>query len=100
LLLAFFLGMCGLSVYGYLNGNPMLLLTTWDYDGNGCGFNTSTVNYPYLYFVAPDVSNLTAITTNPLKAFAYTACVSSCPTNTSTVNCYPPSFFNNNNIKF
>lgn len=80
LLFAFFLGMCGLSIYGYMNGDPMLLLTTWDYDKNGCGYNQSTIDYPYLFFVAPDVSNMTALSTDPLKAFKYTTCVKTCPT--------------------
>jgi hypothetical protein len=58
--------MGGSGAYGYLNGNPMLLLTPWDYDGilrefnlsvgNGCGYNTTTLSYPYLYWPAPDIS--------------------------------------------
>jgi hypothetical protein len=91
--------MCGLSVYGYLNGDPMLLLTTWDYDGNGCGYNKTTMDYPYLYFVAPDVSNLTTLSTDPLKAFSYTACVKTCPKDQAAVFCKEPSFFTGN-IKF
>jgi hypothetical protein len=34
----------------------MLLLTTWDYDGRGCGRPGATENYPYLYFPAIDTS--------------------------------------------
>ena len=34
LFLAFIIGMGGTAAYGFMNGNPMLLLTTWDYDGN------------------------------------------------------------------
>ena len=33
LFLAFCVGMVGTAGYGFLNGDPMLLLTTWDYDG-------------------------------------------------------------------
>jgi choline transporter-like protein 2/4/5 len=33
LFLAFLCGMGGTGAYGYLNGDPMLLLTTWDFDG-------------------------------------------------------------------
>lgn len=90
--------MCGVSVYGFLNGNPVLLLTTWDADGNGCGYNKTTINYPYLYFVAPDVTKLNL--TDPLQAFSYSVCVSECPTNSSNpTKCVEPSFFNNS-IKF
>ena len=32
----------------------MLLLTTWDYDGNGCGYNKTTKDYPYLYYPSVD----------------------------------------------
>ena len=34
LFLAFFLGMIGAAIYGYMFGNPKQLLTSWDYDGN------------------------------------------------------------------
>lgn len=33
LFLAFFVGMCGTAAYGFINGDPKLLLTGWDYDG-------------------------------------------------------------------
>jgi hypothetical protein len=74
--------MAACGAYGYINGDPKLLATPWDSDGNpfktnlkianGCGYNTSTLNYPYLYFPAPDVS---ALTSDPLKAFSYAVCV-------------------------
>jgi len=47
--------MIGTSAYGYLYGNPELLLTSWDADGNGCGYNTTTKDYPYLYFPSIDL---------------------------------------------
>lgn len=34
LFLAFLVGMGGTAAYGYFNGDPILLLTGWDYDGN------------------------------------------------------------------
>ena len=34
LFLAFIVGMGGTGAYGYINGDPVLLLTGWDYDGN------------------------------------------------------------------
>ena len=33
LFLAFLVGMGGVGAYGYINGDPMLLLTAWDSDG-------------------------------------------------------------------
>jgi len=47
---AFLVGMVGACGYGYLYGNPALLTTTWDGDRYGCGYNTSRLDYPYLYF--------------------------------------------------
>lgn len=104
--LMFCVGMAGTAIYGFLNGDPYVLLTTWDYDcnlilfdeylENGCGFNTTTKDYPYLYFPGPDISN---ISTDPLQAFKYSMCVSECPTSTSTVLCKEPSFFVNS-VKF
>ena len=32
--LMFIVGLIGVSIYGFMNGNPNLLLTAWDYDGN------------------------------------------------------------------
>jgi len=49
--------MAAVTGYGLLYGNPYLLLTTFDADGNGCGLNQTTKIYPYLYF--PSI-NLTA----------------------------------------
>jgi len=48
--------MVGTSGYGYLYGDPALLLTSWDGDGNGCGHPDYplTVDYPYLYFPTID----------------------------------------------
>jgi len=46
--------MVGTSGFGYLYGDPALLLTTWDYDGNGCGYSDLTLDYPYLYFPTID----------------------------------------------
>ena len=55
--------------------------------GNGCGYNTTTKDYPYLYWPAPDVSALeSGVTVNSaLQAFKYSMCVKSCPKNVSSV---------------
>ena len=31
--LMFIVGMVGTAIYGFMNGQPKLLLTSWDYDG-------------------------------------------------------------------
>lgn len=101
LFLAFIVGFAGTSAYGFMNGDPYLLLTAWDNDGkyklnlilsigNGCGYNETTKDYPLLYWPAPDVS---AISDVPLEAFKYSTCVKECPTNESEVLCKEPSFF-------
>jgi len=52
--IAFLVGMVGVSGYGLLYGNPQLLATGWDADGNGCGFNETTKDYPLLYYPTID----------------------------------------------
>jgi hypothetical protein len=70
--------------------------------GNPCGYSNSTFNktsaYPYLYWPAPNL-NFNASSTDPmayLSVFAYSSCVSSCPTNTSAFGCVQPNYFNAN----
>ena len=60
--------------------------------GNGCGLNTTTKDYPLLYFPAPDVS---AISSGTYDAFTYSTCVKSCPNSVwaNPVECKEPSFF-------
>ena len=76
LFIAFCIGMVGTAAYGFLNGDPYLLLTPWDQDGkvkfynccnvnilfigNGCGYTNATIDYPYIYWVAPDISKLSS----------------------------------------
>ena len=81
------------SAYGFVNGDPVLLLTSWDYDGknflirywnlililgNGCGLNTTTKDYPYLYFPAVDIKEF-------YDALKYSVCVKECPTADKTI---------------
>jgi len=64
---------------------------------NGCGYNTTTKDYPYLYWPAPDYSS-----SDVYQAFKYSMCVKECPTsNASTpVLCKEPKFFQENSLKF
>jgi len=50
--------MGGVTAYGLIFGNPSLLMTVWDYNGNGCGYNSSTKDYPFLYYPAIDYESL------------------------------------------
>ena len=52
------------------------------------------MDYPYLYWPAPDIS---AISSQPLQAFKYAVCVKECPSSDELkpVLCKEPSFFNN-----
>ena len=45
LFIAFCVGMVGAASYGYANGDPYKLLTVWDYDGNGCGHDDTTLAF-------------------------------------------------------
>ena len=56
--LAFLTGMVGTAGYGFLYGDPYLLITTWDADENGCGYNETTKDYPFLYFPVIDPKQL------------------------------------------
>ena len=95
---AFIAGMAAAAAYGFAKGNPKLLLTSWDADGKGCGYSPETKDYPYLYFVAPNM-NFNASSKDPkelLKVFKYAACVKECPTadNRTEVLCRLPELFN------
>jgi len=43
-------GMVAATVYGYVKGDPRVLLIGWDSSQNGCGHSELTKDYPYLYF--------------------------------------------------
>ena len=70
------------AAYGFAKGNPKLLLTGWDADGNGCGYNETTKDYPYLYWPAPNLKGVNMSSKNPsdyMQIFKYSTCVKSCP---------------------
>ena len=95
--IAFIAGMVFVAGTGFINGDPLLLLTTWDYDGNGCGYSAKTKDYPYLYFPSIDynaVSKLDASVTSLNQVLKYSTCVKSCPSAVegSPVECYPTTF--------
>ena len=67
--------------------------------GNGCGYSNTTIDYPYIYWVAPDVSKLSS---DPTQAFKYSVCVKSCPKSDAAVpvECYSTSLFTNQPSNF
>ena len=83
-----------------MNGDPMLLLTTWDMDGNACGYNGTTIDYPYVYFPAiepQDVAatasaassgNSASAASSALGALKYSVCVKECPGDTGPIDCH------------
>ena len=56
--LAFIVGMVGVSGYGLVYGKPELMLTMWDADSKGCGYDETRKEYPYLYFPIIDISKV------------------------------------------
>ena len=99
---AFIVGMVGTSGYGFLYGKPELLLTAWDADGNGCGYNATTKDYPYLYFPSIDLESLKNATNDPsmesvTEVLRYSMCVKECPKGIEeeTINCKMPKAFSN-----
>uniref|UniRef100_A0A7S3ISV9 Choline transporter-like protein n=1 Tax=Strombidium inclinatum TaxID=197538 RepID=A0A7S3ISV9_9SPIT len=91
--------MVGTSGYGVLYGDPELLLTPWDADGNGCGYNKTTKDYPYLYFpsinlTAAQEANENMDLTSVTDILRFSMCVKECPTDNvdEVVQCRPPTF--------
>jgi len=99
--LAFLTGLVGTAGYGYLYGDPKLLLTTWDADGNGCGYNETTKDYPYLYYPIVDPKSLSNAdpSADPAGAvsqvLAFGVCVKKCPDISETVDCVPATYMTN-----
>lgn len=96
LFIAFCGGMVAAAVYGWVKGNPKLLVIGWDSDSLGCGYSNETLSYPYLYWpVPPSPSQITQISNgNILAAISLLSkgvCVKSCPLGvvTDPVICRP-----------
>ena len=79
---AFLVGMVGVAGYGYLYGDYQLLLTTFDSDGYGCGWNKTTKDYPFLYFPVVDLAKIQQAeptVTDMSQLLSYSTCVKECP---------------------
>ena len=91
-------------VYGLMNGNLSNITIGWDGDGNGCGYNATTKDYPFLYFPsgpedlslfeattdeeASSLDKAVAIQEEIKKLLSVGVCVKECPTKTSAVQCH------------
>lgn len=74
-----------ITVMGFSQGNPDLVLYPYDEDGNQCG-NGDSINFPYLYFYDA-IDNFQSYNVTQL---AQGICVRTCPTTfTGTLDCYP-----------
>jgi hypothetical protein len=94
---AFLVFLVAAGGYGLIHGKPYLLLTPWDSDQNGCGYDAITLEYPYLYFPAINLDAAQSAASNPSEAsvsdiFKYGTCVKECPLKTGPVECKRPGF--------
>jgi hypothetical protein len=82
---AFLVGMVIVTILGFSQGNPNLVLYPYDEDGRQCGRN-DLKEYPYLYFYQA-VSNFKDINvTNIIQG----VCVSECPSEyVENLKCVP-----------
>lgn len=77
--------MVGTGGYGYMYGEPALLLTMWDADGNGCGYNGTFLDYPFLYYptVDPAAMQNASSSIDPAgsasQMLSFGTCVKECP---------------------
>lgn len=71
-------GMGYIGLYATKNGNPDLIMTPYDSTGAYCGRSPGYENYPYLWYQNLDTTFF----------FAYSVCVSACPTaNNAEADC-------------
>jgi len=77
---AFFAAMIGCGIYGFANGDPLLLTYPYDSSGNQCGApDDSAENYENLYFPAPHTDYVDL-----------SVCVKDCPDEwNAKIECYP-----------
>lgn len=54
--MAFIVVFAGIIIYGFSNGNPYKLITTFDFDGMKCGIHKGYEEYKYVYFPKLELS--------------------------------------------
>ena len=92
--IAFLVGMLGFSIYGYIEGDPYMLLAPLDADGNFCGYTSGYEDYPYLFYWDVDQSDVDTI-------LGSSVCVSStCPyvgdDGTEVISCIDTDYTSDN----
>jgi len=65
--IVFAAGMGFVSYHGFQNGEPRILTSPLDADGNLCGFSSGFEDYPYLYYAIEE--------TTILNWYEYAVCV-------------------------
>ncbi len=82
---AFLIGMIIVTILGFSQGNPQLVLYPYDEDGRQCGLN-DLETYKYLYFYKAAENFKEIKTSNIIQG----VCVSECPKEkTNTLKCKP-----------
>ena len=87
--------MVAASIYGWIYGNPGLLLIGWDSDKNGCGYSEATLEYPFLYWPkSPDSETVTQVNAGNydeiISLLSHGVCVKECPlTVDAPIDCFP-----------
>ena len=84
--------MIAISAYGFMNGDPVKIMTPFDSDGNKCGYNNETsgldlTDYPYKFLPPEAIASLASTDDNTVvKA----VCVKKCPSeeNGLLTDCY------------
>ena len=97
ILAGFICAMVYIGRFGYLNGDYTLLLTTFDADGLGCGWNETTKDYPYVYWPIVDLEAAQSLDpefTDIMNILGRSTCVKECPTAelADPVQCVEPDF--------
>ena len=68
-------GMGYMTIDGYVNGNPDMLLAPVSGGSLICGFDPTVEDLPYLY-----IPNITSASENLSNALEFSVCVNTCPT--------------------
>jgi hypothetical protein len=107
--MAFIVVFSGVIIYGFSNGDPYKLVTTFDYDSMKCGIDPGFENHTYVYFPKLDVTAAkkfaaeaqsgTANTGLLGETLQYSVCVKKCPLRIGDVECKEPSFMKTGDTK-
>lgn len=77
------------------------MLTMWDADGFGCGYNETHKEYPYLYFPILNISDaekfgevksVSDLKESTAQLLRFGTCVKKCPGEDGPVDCLQPKY--------